>query len=98
MDLDIDKIRAIWKRRSSRCCPCEKSFPATLEISLQEQAPIMVLRLKVKSGGYNDWLVSADGALYQREEYSPARLSLLPSLAVPSSSLKRTEDGAGLNL
>ena len=55
----------------------------------------MVLRLKVKSGGYNDWLVSTEGTLYLGEGYSSSRLSLLPSLTVPSASLKRTEDGSG---
>ena len=96
MDLDIDKIRADLEKEDQVIgARVKRVFPATLEISLQEQSPIMVLRLKVKSGGYNDWLVSADGALYLGEGYSPARLSLLPSLAVPSSSLKRSEDGTG---
>ena len=47
-----------------------RKFPDTLEVFLEEQAPIMVLRLKVKSGGYNDWLVSTDGSLYLGEGYS----------------------------
>ena len=97
MELDINKIRAdLEKENQVVSARVKRVFPATLEISLLEKSPIMVLRLKVKTGGYNDWLVSADGSLYLGEGYSPAQLSLLPSLAVPSSVLHRTEDGKGL--
>lgn len=97
MELDIDKIRADLEEEDQVVsAQIKRIFPATLEICLQEQSPIMVLRLKVKSGGYNDWLVSADGSLYLGEGYSPARLSLLPSLSVPPNALKRSEDGKGL--
>ena len=97
MELDINKIRAdLEKENQVVSARVRRVFPATLEISLLEKSPIMVLRLKVKTGGYNDWLVSADGSLYLGEGYSPAQLSLLPSLAVPSSVLHRTEDGKGL--
>ena len=97
MEIDIDKIRADLEEEDQVVsAQIKRIFPATLEICLQEQSPIMVLRLKVKSGGYNDWLVSADGSLYLGEGYSPARLSLLPSLAVPPNALKRNEDGKGL--
>ena len=97
MELNINKIRAdLEKENQVVSARVKRVFPATLEISLLEKSPIMVLRLKVKTGGYNDWLVSADGSLYLGEGYSPAQLSLLPSLAVPSSVLHRTEDGKGL--
>ncbi len=97
MELDINKIRAdLEKENQVVSARVKRVFPATLEISLLEKSPIMVLRLKVKTGGYNDWLVSADGSLYLGEGYSPAQFSLLPSLAVPSSVLHRTEDGKGL--
>ena len=97
MELDINKIRAdLEKENQVVSARVKRVFPATLEISLLEKSPIMVLRLKVKTGGYNDWLVSEDGSLYLGEGYSSAQLSLLPSLAVPSSVLHRTEDGKGL--
>ncbi len=97
MELDINKIRAdLEKENQVVSARVKRVFPATLEISLLEKSPIMVLRLKVETGGYNDWLVSADGSLYLGEGYSSAQLSLLPSLAVPSSVLHRTEDGKGL--
>ena len=96
MDLDIEKIRSdLEKENQVVAAQVRRKFPDTLEIFLQEQTPIMVLRLKVKSGGYNDWLVSTEGTLYLGEGYSSSRLSLLPSLTVPSASLKRTEDGSG---
>ena len=96
MDLDIEKIRMELEKESQVVAArVTRKFPATLEISLEEQSPIMVLRLKVKSGGYNDWLVSRDGSLYLGECYTPARLSHLPSLSVPSSALKRTQNDQG---
>ena len=96
MELDIEKIRQdLEKEDQVVAAQVRRKFPDTLEVFLEEQAPIMVLRLKVKSGGYNDWLVSADGSLYLGEGYSFSRLSLLPSLSVPSNTLQRTEDGKG---
>jgi hypothetical protein len=96
MDLDIEKIRMDLEKESQVVeARIRRRFPSTLEIILKEQSPIMVLRLKVNSGGYNDWLVSRDGSLYLGEGYTPARLSLLPSLSVPSSALKRLKNGRG---
>lgn len=96
MDIDIEKMRLdLEKENQVMEAQIRRRFPATLEILLKEQSPIMVLRLKVNSGGYNDWLVSRDGSLYLGEGYTPARLSLLPSLSVPSSALKRNVSGQG---
>lgn len=96
MELDIHKIRHdLEKEDQVISAQVRRKFPATLEIFVKEQTPVMVLRLKVKSGGYNDWLVASDGSLFLGEGYSRSRLSLLPSLSIPSSDLQRTEDGNG---
>ena len=96
MEVDINKLRMDLENENQVVvAQIRRNFPATLEISLHEQTPIMVLRLKVKSGGYNDWLVASDGSLYLGEGYSSSRMSLLPSLSVPSSALERTEDRKG---
>ena len=70
-------------------------FPSTLEVTIQERQPVLVLRLKDRKKGYQDWLVSRDGTLYLGQEYSSSRLALLPSLRIAPNQLKRKVDGSG---
>lgn len=73
----------------------KRNFPSTLEISIQEREPLLVLRLRDNKVKFRDWLVSADGFLYEGDQYTPSMLRLLPSLQVPSQMIKRNEDNQG---
>lgn len=70
-------------------------FPSTLKVEVQEEAPVLVLRLRKKSGGYQDWLVSSHGDLYQGVGYPRNSLSLLPSLSISPEQLKLDPEGRG---
>ena len=73
----------------------KRKFPSTLEISLTEREPLLVLRLRDSKIKFRDWLVSSDGFLYQGSQYSSAMLRLLPSLQVSSALIEKNADGDG---
>ena len=73
----------------------KRKFPSTLEISIQEREPLLVLRLRDSKVKFKDWLVSADGCLYEGAEYSPSMLRLLPSLKIPPAIIERYADDQG---
>ena len=75
----------------------KRAFPSTLEISVKERIPLLVLRLRDEKVKYRDWLVSADGSLYQGTGYSSAILRSLPSLQVPASLVQKSAIKSGYN-
>ena len=54
-----------------------------------------MLRLRDSKVKFKDWLVSADGCLYEGAEYSPSMLRLLPSLKIPPAIIERNADDQG---
>ena len=96
MDIDIDRLRLELEQEaqveSARITRC---FPSTLRVEVREHTPLLVLRLRNRQGSHEDWIVGSQGTLYRGTGYSKAQLSLLPSLSVPSSALKRFKDGEG---
>ncbi len=70
-------------------------FPSTLQISIKEREPLLVLRLRDDETKFRDWLVSSDGSLYQGHGYSVSSLRLLPSLQVPPESIVKNANNRG---
>jgi hypothetical protein len=97
MEIDIDDLRRELENEPQiESARVAREFPSTLRIEIKERSPLLVLRLRNRQkGSFDDWIVGSQGTLYRGEGYSRAQLSTLPSLAVPSSSLRRLEDGEG---
>jgi hypothetical protein len=96
MEIDIDRLRKDLEAEPQiASAMVSRQFPSTLCIEVVELDPLLVLRLRRSSGGFEDWIVGSQGKLYQGFGYSPAQLSLLPSLAVPSRALKKMAAGDG---
>ena len=96
MDIDIDHLRLeLEKEPQVASAIVYRQFPSTLCVEIVELDPLLVLRLRRSSGGFEDWIVGSQGTLYRGAGYSRAQLSLLPSLAVRPSTLKRMAAGEG---
>jgi len=96
MEIDIDRLRMdLEKEPQIESARISRDFPSTLRIELRELNPLLVLRLRRSSGNFEDWIVGSQGTLYQGNGYSRAQLSLLPSLAVSPSMLKKLASGKG---
>ena len=94
MELDIDKIRVdLEKEDQVVSARVKRVFPATLEISLQEQSSNKVLQNKGQIGriqrlaSFSRWGTIPRGRIFSCS-------LIFATSAVPSSSLKRTEDGS----
>ena len=99
-EVDIKKLQEHLKKEKQIIeVSVKRNFPSTLEISIKEREPLLVLRLRDKKDGFKDWLISADGSFYQGSGYSSPVLQSLPSLKVASSLiLKSSENGSYENL
>ena len=98
MDIDIEKLRIELEGEDQiESAMVSRRFPSTLHVQIRERTPLLVLRLRNRSGSHEDWIVGSQGKLYRGAGYSRAELSLLPSLSVPSKSLKRLEGGGGFH-
>ena len=96
MQLDIFKVRSeLEKEPQIVSAVVKRVFPSSLIVELREHQPILVLRLGGKTGGFEDWMVSGDGSLYQGTDYPRAMLSLLPSLSIDSNLLRYNDEGNG---
>ena len=96
MDIDIDRLRLDLEEEAQiESAKVARRFPSTLSVEVREHSPLLVLRLRNRQGSHTDWIVGSEGTLYQGHGYSRSQMSLLPSLSVPSKSLKRLQDGEG---
>lgn len=96
MDINVKSLqRELEEEPQVASAKVSRIFPHTLKIELSEQQPILVLRLGKKGGGFQDWMVSSDGSLYQGTGYSRGTMSLLPSLKISSHSLRPKKEGNG---
>ena len=96
MQIDIEELQAeLLKEPQIAYSQISRVFPSTLQVRVIEKAPILVLRLGEKGGGYQDWMVSSDGDLYQGAGYARNTVSLLPSLAISPKKLKLDPSGNG---
>lgn len=96
MELDIAKVHDdLIKEQQIISATIKRIFPATLSISIKERQPLLVLRLKNKSKGYQDLLVGRDGVLYEGSGYGSSSLAMLPSLRISPNQLKKSPDSSG---
>ena len=96
MQLDIMSIRSeLEAEQQVKEVTVRREFPSTLVVEMKEKQPILVLRLRAKDNGVQDWMVAGDGSLYQGVGYPSSSLSLLPSLAIHPSLLRLNSDGEG---
>ena len=94
-EVDLKKLqRYLLQEKQITDVSVRRTFPSTLEISIKEREPLLVLRLRDKKDGFKDWLISADGSFYEGSGYSSRVLKSLPSLKVASSLImKSSENG-----
>ena len=71
---------------------CLEKFPDSLVVSIKEHEPLLVLRMRNEKKAFTDWLVAADGSLYEGTGYSRNRLKLLPSLKIDPSFLRKNAE------
>ncbi|NDH00322.1 MAG: FtsQ-type POTRA domain-containing protein [Opitutae bacterium] len=95
-EVDLKKLHQhLLKEKQITDVSVRRTFPSTLEISIKEREPLLVLRLRDKKDGFKDWLISADGSFYEGSGYSSRVLKSLPSLKVASSLImKSSENGS----
>ena len=95
-EVDLKKLqRYLLQEKQITDVSVRRTFPSTLEISIKEREPLLVLRLRDKKDGFKDWLISADGSFYEGSGYSSRVLKSLPSLEVASSLImKSSENGS----
>ena len=66
MQIDIDDLHSeLIKEPQIAYAQVRRIFPSTLEVKILEENPVLVVRLGKKGGGVQDWMISADGDLYQ---------------------------------
>jgi len=96
MQIDIHQLRTELENEPQiASARVTRKFPSTLEISIREMHPILVLRMRSEGGGIQDWLVSDNGTLYQGSGYARTALASLPSLSVNPNSIIPRKDGNG---
>jgi hypothetical protein len=96
MQIDLHKLQAdLVHEPQISYSRVSRIFPSTLKVEVNEEAPVLVLRLGKQGGGYKDWLVSSQGDLYQGVGYARNSISLLPSLSISSQQLKLDPEGNG---
>ena len=93
MQIDIDDLHSeLIKEPQIAYAQVRRIFPSTLEeVKILEENPVLVVRLGKKGGGVQDWMISADGDLYQGVGYTRQILSLLPSLNFPQAITDRSK-------
>ncbi len=99
-EVDLKKLQEhLLEEKQITEASVKRKFPSTLEISIKEREPLLVLRLRDKKDSFKDWLISADGSFYEGTGYSSPVLQSLPSLKVASSLiLKSSHNGSYENL
>jgi hypothetical protein len=96
MQIDLHKLQSdLVNEPQIASSKVSRVFPSTLKVEVLEEAPVLVLRLGKKGGGYQDWLVSSHGDLYQGSGYARNSISLLPSLLISPDQLKLDPEGRG---
>ena len=96
MQIDIHQLRTDLENEPQiASARVTRKFPSTLEISIREMHPILVLRMRSEGGDVQDWLVSDNGTLYQGSGYARTALASLPSLSVNPNSIVPRKDGNG---
>ena len=96
MQIDLHKLQSdLVNEPQIASSKVSRVFPSTLKVEVLEEAPVLVLRLGKKGGGYQDWLVSSHGDLYQGSGYARNSISLLPSLLISPEQLKLDPQGRG---
>ena len=96
MQIDLHKLQAdLVNEPQIASSKVSRVFPSTLKVEVLEEAPVLVLRLGKKGGGYQDWLVSSHGDLYLGSGYARNSISLLPSLSISPDQLKLDPEGRG---
>jgi hypothetical protein len=96
MQIDLHKLHAdLVDEPQIASSKVSRVFPSTLKVEVLEEAPVLVLRLGKKGGGYQDWLVSSHGDLYLGSGYARNSISLLPSLSISPDQLKLDPEGRG---
>jgi hypothetical protein len=96
MQIDLHKLQSdLVNEPQIASSKVSRVFPSTLKVEVLEEAPVLVLRLGKKGGGYQDWLVSSHGDLYQGSGYARNSISLLPSLLISPEQLKLDPEGRG---
>lgn len=96
MQIDIEELQSeLSKEPQIAHARVSRLFPSTLEVRVIEETPVLVLRLGKRGGGFQDWMVSSNGDLYQGTRYSPNAVSLLPSLSISPKQLKIDPAGKG---
>ena len=96
MQIDIDDLHSeLIKEPQIAYAQVRRIFPSTLEVKILEENPVLVVRLGKKGGGVQDWMISADGDLYQGVGYTRQILSLLPSLSISPKQLQIDPNGRG---
>ena len=96
MQLDISRIREELEAESQvDQARVRREFPRSLVVEIKEKQPVLVLRLRAKNKGFQDWMVADDGSLYLGTGYPTASLSLLPSLSIDPRLLRLNSVGEG---
>ena len=89
MDIDIQFLqRQLQNESQIASAKVSRVFPNTLKVEINEHQPILVLRLRKKEGGFQDWMVAVDGSLYKGIGYSHGSLLMLPSLSIDPQFLR----------
>jgi len=95
-EIDLKKLhQSLLDEDQILSATVERKFPSTLKVLIKERDPLLVLRLGREEGGFQDWLVSSDGSLYQGTGYSPSTLKHLPSLQVSPSLIQKKSNQDG---
>lgn len=96
MDIDLEELHhALVAEDQIEGAQISRFFPDKLLVKIKEKHPLLVVRLRDKKEGLADWLISADGTIYQGESYSRSQLSSLPSLRIEAGQLKANPQRGG---
>ena len=60
MDIDIEKLRIELEGEDQvESAMVSRRFPSTLHVQIRERTPLLVLRLRNRSGSHEDWIVGS---------------------------------------